>query len=405
MANPVNTQPGSWLTARGPGGTSESIPEPVARRVWIASGGRCAFCNKNLLYDEITDQQVLIGQLAHIVGKSKADGSPRGDDALPETERNSGGNLMLLCYDQHHVIDDRSMWEVYDVETLRGLKRAHEDAMRRLTGLRDQQRSTVIRVVGKIGDVPVEMSRRTVAAALLERERFPDYIMLSAGNEFEVDLRDLPGDAEGSTLYWQNVDAHIADAVDRLRRAVAAGDVTHVSVLALARIPALIRLGAALGEGIQVDLYPTRRRGSEGFGWTPGVEVAEFALDQRRSSDAAKVAVLVSLSGTVDAARLPADVDASWTIYEITLTNMTSSVETICSQAALDNFTRCWRDLLATLERDHAGIGSVSVFPAVPVTAAIAMGRALIRGAHPTLAIYDLSAASERYEFTMDVSV
>jgi len=229
--------------------------------------------------------------------------------------------------------------------------------------------------------------------------------MLSAGNEFEVDLRDLPGDAEGSTLYWQNVDAHIADAVDRLRRAVAAGDVTHVSVLALARIPALIRLGAALGEGIQVDLYPTRRRGSEGFGWTPGVEVAEFALDQRRSSDAAKVAVLVSLSGTVDAARLPADVDASWTIYEITLTNMTSSVETICSQAALDNFTRCWRDLLATLERDHAGIGSVSVFPAVPVTAAIAMGRALIRGAHPTLAIYDLSAASERYEFTMDVSV
>ncbi len=405
MVNADSRQPGSWLTARGPGGTSESISEPVARRVWIASGGRCAFCNKNLLYDEITDQQVLIGQLAHIVGKSTADGSPRGDDALSERDRNSAGNLMLLCYDQHHVIDDRSMWEVYDVATLRRLKRAHEDAMRRLTGLRDQQRSTVIRVVGKVGDVPVEMSRRTVASALLERDRFPDYIMLGAGNEFEVDLRALPGEAEGSTLYWQNVDAHIGDAGNRLRQAVAAGDVTHVSVVALARIPALIRLGAALGEGIQVDLYPTRRSASGGFGWTPDVEVAEFAFERRQSGDSAKVAVLVSLSGTVDAARLPPDVDASWTVYELTLTNMSEGVETICSQAALDNFTRCWRDLLAALERDHAGVDSVSVFPAVPVTAAIAIGRALIRGAHPTLAIYDLSAASERYEFAMDVSV
>jgi hypothetical protein len=54
MAQADESQPGSWLTARGPGGTSEGISEPVARRVWIASGGRCAFCNKNLLYDEVT---------------------------------------------------------------------------------------------------------------------------------------------------------------------------------------------------------------------------------------------------------------------------------------------------------------------------------------------------------------
>ena len=405
MANASDSQPGSWLKASGPGGTTESIPEPVARRVWIASGGRCVFCNKNLLYDEITDQQVLIGQLADIVGKSRADGSPRGDDALPEVERNEAENLMLLCYDQHHVIDNRSMWEIYDAETLRGMKRAHEDAIRQLTGLRDQQRSTVIRAAGKIGDVPVEMSRRTVAASLLERGRFPDYVLLGAGNEYEIDLRDLPGEAEGSELYWQNVDAHIAEAGERLRRAVADGDVTHVSVLALARIPALIRLGAAFGEAIQVDLYPTRRSGTEGFGWTEGLDVAEFALSQSQSGDPAKVAVLVSISGTVDLARLPGAVDQTWTIYQVTLTNMPTSVETICSQAALDNFTRCWRQLLATLEQDHADAERVSIFPAVPVTAAIAIGRTLIRGAHPKLAVFDLSVATGHYEFAMDVTV
>lgn len=405
MANGDDGQPGSWLKAIGPSSTSESIPAEVARRVWIASAGRCAFCNKNLLYDEFTDQQVLIGQLTHIVGRLKTDGSPRGDDALPEGERNSADNLMLLCYDQHHVIDHRSMWDVYDVETLRSKKRAHEGAMRQLTGLRDQQRSTVIRVVGKIGDVPVEMSRRTVAASLLERGRFPDDVLLGAGNEYEVDLRDLPGEAEGADLYWQNVDAHIAETGERLRRAVADGDVTHVSVLALARIPALIRLGAALGEGIRVDLYPTRRSGNEGFGWTEDVDIAEFTFSKRQSGDPAKVAILVSLSGTVDVTRLPASFGESATVYEITLTNMPTSVETICSQAALDNFTRCWRQLLATLEQDHASIESVSLFPAIPVTAAIAIGRALIRGRHPKLAVYDLSGATGKYKFALDVTV
>lgn len=404
MAKAETSQPGSWLSAVGPDDATESIPEPVARRVWIASGGRCAFCNKNLLFDETTNQDIFIGQLAHIVGRSTAAGSPRGDDLLPEAERNSAANLMLLCYDQHHVIDHRSMWDDYGVETLRKMKRSHEDAMRQLTGLRDQQRSTVIRAVGKIGVVPVELSRRTVAAALLERGRFPDYILLGAGTEYEVDLRSLPGEEEGSMLYWQSVDAYIAEAGRRLQQAVAAGDVTHVSVLALARIPALIRLGAALGEGLQVDLYPTRRSGSEGFGWTDDVPIAEFTCGQRQSGDPTKLAILVSLSGTVEMARLPDEIDGNWTIYEITLTNMPASVETICSQAALDNFLHCWRDLLATVEHDHAGIDSVSVFPAVPVTAAIAIGRALIRGAHPKLAIYDLSVATGRYEFAMDIS-
>src|SRR5689334_13824016 len=99
------------------------MPERVARRVWVAAGGRCTFCNRYLLEDEFTGQPVAIGQLAHIVGWTDADGSPRGRDELDLAERNEADNLMLLCHDQHKVIDAQSLWELYTADELRTIKR------------------------------------------------------------------------------------------------------------------------------------------------------------------------------------------------------------------------------------------------------------------------------------------
>jgi len=44
-------------------------------------------------------------------------------------------NLMLLCYDQHRVIDNRSMWDVFDADTL------HRDAGGAFTGRDHGKRS------------------------------------------------------------------------------------------------------------------------------------------------------------------------------------------------------------------------------------------------------------------------
>src|SRR4051812_36954602 len=100
--------------AIGPDGTTRTIPERVALQVWVAAGGRCTMCNRYLLLDEHTGAPVFIGQLAHIVGWTTTEGSPRGDYPLPVGDRNLPDNLMLLCYDQHKVIDNRSLWEAYD---------------------------------------------------------------------------------------------------------------------------------------------------------------------------------------------------------------------------------------------------------------------------------------------------
>jgi len=399
-----NSARASWTKAIGPNDESRSVPEDVARRVWLAAGGRCTFCNKNLVIDEVTGQDVLIGQLAHIVGWSTAPGSPRGDDDLQPDQRSEADNLLLICYDQHHVIDHRSMWEAYDADTLRRMKRQHEGRVRQLTALRDSQRSTVLRIVSSIADVPVELSRRTVARTLLERDLFPDYALLGYDAEIEVDLRRLVGESDGTALYWQSGQAQIAAVGERLCQLVSTGDVHHISILALARIPFLVALGASIGEGLPVGLYPTRRSGSGGFGWTPSIPTARFESSVLHAgNDQANVAVAVSISGSIPVDAVVRELGDGHTVYGLGIGEGRGGPEVLCTQESIDAFARSWRDLLARIESEHPGAEVLSIFPAVPVVAAVVMGRALMRGAHPALRIHDLSHKTRRYEFALEV--
>ena len=82
---------------------------------------------------------------------------------------------MLLCYDQHKVIDDKSLWDMYDADALRGMKRDHENRIRALTAMGHDRATTVLRVVGSIHDQAVDLTEARVRIALFERDRFPDW--------------------------------------------------------------------------------------------------------------------------------------------------------------------------------------------------------------------------------------
>jgi hypothetical protein len=372
--------------------------------VWVAAGGRCTICNRYLVDDEFTGAEVSVGQLAHIVGWSTAAGSPRGDDALPPGERNLEANLMLVCYDQHRVIDNRSMWEVYDVATLRAMKRRHEHRIRQLTDLRDEDRTTVVRVVSNLHGAAVALAPRSVATALLARGQFPDYALVGA-DEFEIDLRTLAGERAGTPAYWTAGRDLIAERLRLLATHVRKEQVRHLSVFAIARIPLLIALGTLLDDAVPTEIYPKRRDAGEGWGWTPGADPVDFEFARLRvGTDPSRVAVLFSLSGTVDPLKLPAEIDDTTTLYEVRPAGETPSPDLVRAPESLDHFGRCWRDLLATLERDHPGLPGISVFPAVPVTAAIAIGRSVMRAAHPPLRIFDRNADTDTYQYALETS-
>ena len=68
------------------------------------------------------DEESLVGDVCHIVSQSE-DG-PRGQSSMGPEERDSYGNLILLCKVHHKLVDDQ--WRTYTVERLLQMKEQHE---------------------------------------------------------------------------------------------------------------------------------------------------------------------------------------------------------------------------------------------------------------------------------------
>ena len=101
--------------------------------LWGRAAGRCSKpdCRIDLYEDETeTDDPTLIGENCHIVAES--DDGPRANPAIPIEQRNSYGNLILLCRNHHKVIDAQE--GEYTVEWLQRTKGEHERWVREQLG-------------------------------------------------------------------------------------------------------------------------------------------------------------------------------------------------------------------------------------------------------------------------------
>lgn len=107
-----------------------SISPKSMKLLWAASAGRCSFpeCSKRLcITNTDTSLPHLLGEMAHIKGeKNKA---LRHDDTQTQKQRNDYENLILLCRHHHGQIDTPENIDLFPVEVLHEMKRAHETAV------------------------------------------------------------------------------------------------------------------------------------------------------------------------------------------------------------------------------------------------------------------------------------
>ncbi len=97
--------------------------------LWGRPGGRCAICKRLLVLDAGVggDDLSIIGDEAHIIGRKET--FTRGDyDSLTPEERDEYANLILLCKNDHKLIDDQPAQ--YTVERLHQIKTEHETEIR-----------------------------------------------------------------------------------------------------------------------------------------------------------------------------------------------------------------------------------------------------------------------------------
>jgi len=99
-----------------------TLPKDI-KLLWGASGNRCAICQTQLSYESSSSGVgIPLGEQAHIVAEEPS--GPRGNSPLSITERNSYHNLILLCPNDHALID-RDV-DAYPTERLYIIKSKHE---------------------------------------------------------------------------------------------------------------------------------------------------------------------------------------------------------------------------------------------------------------------------------------
>jgi hypothetical protein len=385
-----------------PPAASKNIPEAERVKVYVRSGGRCALCNEYVLEDDLTLLPVNLGELAHNVGRKQSAGSPRGLNSLPVDLRNEADNLLLLCRKHHKVIDAQIASGEFTVDQLREIKAEHEDRIKYVTGLGKDAETVVVRLVGDVRGVAPEVSRETVRGAVTSHaRRYPRFELSYGGGDIEIDLRNLP--AEGSPEYATRARDQIKHVLDhQLATGIREGAVRHLSIFALARIPLLVLFGYELDDKVPTDIYQKRRSGKEGWEWDPEAEPVAFEHELvHTGSDPGRVTLVVSVSGSVDVGRLPDEL-AETTVYRIRPTEATPNPDILRAEASLGHFASCYRSFLSLVEQEHPKTEVIAVVPAAPVSAAVAIGRGVMRDAHPTLHIYDRT--NDHYEFALEIN-
>jgi hypothetical protein len=361
--------------------------------LFVQAGGRCQFdgCNEFLLEHPLTLTEGNFAQVAHIVAFSRQ--GPRGETRSRPVRINDGGNLMLLCPQDHKLIDDHP--DRYTVATLEKYKRTHEARVRHVTGLGPDLKTTVVqlkvRVAGQSVAIPIAHVTKAVA---------PRYPTDAKGHV--IDLTDIDADGEA---FVETATRVIKQRVERLYEpGMEVADTRHISLFALAPIPLLVFLGRQLSNKVPVDVYQ-RHRDSEDWVWKTTGPAVEYGFEQvRPGTDRSKVALLLSMSGKIRLDVLPSGIDESFTIYELTLANLQPSPTFLRTKENLTRFKDAYQAGLRTILRDHGNIDAIHLFPAVPAPIAVLCGRELLPKVDPALFVYDYDKRTSGFTLTLRVN-
>lgn len=344
------------------------------------AAGRCQFrgCNEFLFEHPLTREDGNFAEKAHIVAFRER--GPRGRDGDRPADSNSIANLMLLCGRDHKLVDDNP--EKYIRSELERHKAEHELRMRRLTALTSDMRSTVLQIKARIGDNVVDISEQEIWQALYPRypsERLPHLLDLTGlGDEKAGAFYDLAAERihqEAARLYLPGSDLHTTK---------------RLAVFGLAPMPLLVLLGSRLSNKVPVDFYQCHRTRPDRWTWFESGEPVRFATGQvRKGTTDAKAVLLLSLSGKLSIADVPATIGDDVPVFEIALDGPRPDTGFLNRRDDLEEFRRAYRSLLTDLRGRHSGRVELHLLPAAPAPVAIACGYDLLPKVDPDLVVYD----------------
>lgn len=350
--------------------------ELIKYQLCSRAAGRCQFCNKELFVDSFTLKDSNNSNLAHIVASSP-DG-PRGDDERSYELSDKIENLMLMCLEHHHLVDENE--DVYTEEVLLRMKEEHENRVRNLTETISIDKTEMILFFAKI--------KNEDTVSILPKHAIKAFV----GRKMPISTTGIkinPNDINDyhSIEYWKNQVANITYLYNsKILPFMEYNPETNFSVFPLAPIPLISFLGYIIGDKSPATIYQKFRE-PESWEWQSDEITNEFSCKKNIIKNGKNIALVISLTNDIDESRVIDAFDAN-VVYTIQAQRF--GEDCIKSSEDLYKFWHCYQETMDAIKRDYPLFdGDIAVFSAMPVSAAFEIGRRYMKGIYPKLKFYD----------------
>lgn len=361
--------------------------------LWARAAGHCQYpnCNKDLIGDAVSlTPRLMAALVAHIVAAESS--GPRGDPVRSALLADAIENLMLLCHEHHRLIDIERP-DDHPEELLLAFKAAHEERIRIQTNIKEDRSTHILRYAARIG-----ANEAAVALARVQTAVLPDYYPATFGS---IDLELVGCKYEDHEReYWvfqqENLRRQFASSISGK---IEHEKIGHLSVFALAPQPLLIELGRLLCDIVPAELYQLHREPKTWSWLTDGPEVQ---LDVGRPTSVNGTPVLkLALSATINDERIHAVLGDDVSIWSLSARSPGNDI--VRRKEDLGRFRTQMRALFDEIKSAHGEHTMINVFPAMPVSAAVDVGRVWMPKADLPLVVFDQNRTVGGFMRTLDI--
>ncbi|MDH4183337.1 MAG: SAVED domain-containing protein [Nitrospinota bacterium] len=375
---------------------NRNIDRKVERELWARAAGRCQFngCNRILYKSPVTQERANISEKAHIF--SFSENGPRGWGLLKKTTQclNDVGNLMLMCHDCHHTIDQDTDGSKYSASMLQQWKKEHERRVAMVTGIAANRKSHVVFYGSNIGEQRSPIQQEDAMEAMFPR-RFP-------ASENPVCLSMSCSHEDKTAAFWESESAHLKRVYDQKVLPLIENDQTkHFSLFSFAPMPLLIQLGAQFTDKISVDTYQLFKE-PVGWHWQEYPEGFELIVKKPKAVKGAP-ALVISMSGIIDHERIRTIMGEYVSVWELTVPQEHIGNDNIRHPVQLSMMRSIIRKLMVQIMAAHGAATPLSVFPAMGIACSVEMGRARMPKADMPWIIYDQNNKVKKFRKTITI--
>ena len=352
-------------------------PSPLTKMILCArAAGRCQFegCNKKLFIDGVTLKKVNNSNIAHIVA-SAPDG-PRGNNESYELS-DKIENLMLMCQEHHKLIDDNP--EVYTISVLKDMKAKQEQKIEYLLDSVNYPKSEIIIFESRIkNEVDAKVNYKQAVEAIRSEGNNP---ASSYGVHIVIDCHLY----YRSVNYWKDVEKELVDKVNyQVESLYRYSHDLQLAIFPIAPTQLIIKLGNLLGDKRKIDIYQ-KTRCPDTWQWQSKDLTNTFNVEKISLNQGHIAALVMSLTAEIDISRIREVINAS-VIYVVKAKRI--GVDCIQSLQDLNVFWQKYQDVCDQI-KNNDGYSEISLFPAIPVSAAFEIGRRYMTKTFPKIHIYD----------------